>query len=59
MFLNYLDGFIDADMSDMLRSSPSPVDKNISTTAAALIAIICVVGHDIFGCIAAVLCTLL
>ena len=40
-FLNLIDGFIYADVSDMLRSSPSPVDENIPI----IIAFVCVVSH--------------
>ena len=40
--LNIIDGLINAGMSDMLRSPPTPVDKNVSIK----VVVYCVVRHD-------------
>ena len=45
VFLNLIDGIIDEGMSDMLRSSPSPVDENITIKV-----IYCVVRHAFLLC---------
>ena len=51
LVLNLIDGFIDEDMSDMLRSPSSPVDENIT-----VIIVYCVVRHDLSGLVAVTRC---